>query len=97
MAKTSKIDPDRDVKNAAMALKMAGDHTRLKIMFYIGDGEKNVGEIVRHLGANQPATSHHLGLMRLGGFVSSRRCGKNNFYALTERGRILSEAAKGAY
>ena len=43
---------------------------------------------------SQPAVSHHLALLRLGGIVDRRRQGKNNFYSLTETGSELARVVK---
>ena len=44
---------------------------------------------------SQPAVSHHLALLRHGGFVTPRRHGKNNIYTLTNQGEELARVVKG--
>ncbi len=44
--------------------------------------ELSVNEIIEKLGTEQSLTSHHLLNMKLRGILSSRREGKNIFYAL---------------
>ena len=46
-------------------------------------GEINVSTLGAALGQSQPATSHHLTLLRATGLVSYRRDGKHNYYFLT--------------
>jgi DNA-binding transcriptional ArsR family regulator len=43
-------------------------------------------------GMSQPSVSHHLCLLRHGRLIEPRRKGKNNYYALTDRGRSLVRA-----
>ena len=46
------------------------------------------------VGQSQPAVSHHLMLLRLGGIVTVHRRGKNNFYSLAEMGQVLAKIVK---
>jgi DNA-binding transcriptional ArsR family regulator len=59
-----------------------GDKTRLSIMTLLADGEMNVGAICKKLKSPPATTSHHLGLLRIGGLVVVRRDGKQRFYSL---------------
>jgi DNA-binding transcriptional ArsR family regulator len=63
---------------------------RLHIILVLAEGEKHVGGICKTLNQSQPATSHHLALLRHGGIIAPRRQGKNNFSALTEAGEQLA-------
>jgi len=60
-------------------LRLIADPTRLRILSMLSENEMNVGAICGVLGQNQPAISHHLALLRVGGLVEARREGKNNF------------------
>jgi len=71
-------------------LRLIADPTRLRILSMLSENEMNVGAICGVLGQNQPAISHHLALLRVGGLVEARREGKNNFYIPTELGEYLS-------
>jgi len=44
---------------------------------------------------SQPATSHHLALLRHGGIIAPRRQGKNNSYALTDAGDAENPGPSG--
>jgi DNA-binding transcriptional ArsR family regulator len=58
----------------------------------LAEGEKNVGDMAAQLTQSQPAVSHHLALLRHGGVIEPRRQGKNNFYALTDKGMTLHKS-----
>jgi DNA-binding transcriptional ArsR family regulator len=80
----------KQAQRAAILLKQVSDPTRLQVILMLGEGEKHVGALCEELGQSQPATSHHLALLRHGGLIAPRRQGKNNFYALTEMGERLA-------
>ncbi len=61
----------------------------------LSEGERHVGGMCDQFNMSQPAVSHHLALLRLGGIVDRRRQGKNNFYSLTDTGFQLSNICKG--
>ena len=44
--------------------KGLGDPTRIRILEFVGQGEKSVSEIVQHLGLPQNQVSMHLGCLR---------------------------------
>ncbi len=81
-------------KEAAILLKQVSDPTRLKIVLLLAEGERHVGALCGFLDHSQPATSHHLALLRHGGIIAPRRQGKHNFYALTEAGEQLASIVK---
>ena len=84
----------KQAQQAALLLKQVSDPTRLQIILMLAEGEKYAGGICKVLKQNQPATSHHLALLRHGGIIAPRRQGKNNFYALTEAGEQLASIVK---
>lgn len=71
-----------------------GEESRRRILYCLVEGPKNVGEIVDEAGLRQPNVSNHLGRLRAKGIVSSRKIGREVFYALgsTE----ISEAVRMA-
>ena len=81
-------------QQAAALLKQVSDPTRLHVLLLLAEGERHVGALCEVLEHSQPATSHHLSLLRHGGLIAPRRDGKNNFYALTERGERLSSIVR---
>ena len=63
--------------------KLLADKSRLKIVLALAqDSELHVTALCDLLDQSQPAVSHHLTLMRMGGLVSFVRVGKNNYYRL---------------
>jgi DNA-binding transcriptional ArsR family regulator len=80
---------------AAALLKQASDPTRLQILMLLAERDRNVTELCAALGhLSQPAVSHHLQLCRMGSVVESRRRGKTNVYAITDRGLGLVRAVE---
>jgi ArsR family transcriptional regulator len=90
------IDPDTDklAGRAAELMSLAGDHKRLLILFVLSNGTISVNELCAVVGSSQPATSHHLALLRVSGVIEPERRGKQIFYSLTKRGEILIQAAE---
>ena len=72
----------RHIEALAGLFRILSDPTRLRILMLLADGERNVSDLCRKLGAPQPTVSHHLGLLRMGELVTTRRSGKEIFYSL---------------
>jgi DNA-binding transcriptional ArsR family regulator len=85
----------KQIQRAAGLLKHVSDPTRIQVLSLLSEGERHVGGLCEALTQNQPAMSHHLALLRLGGIIDRRRQGKNNFYRLTDTGERLSDVVKG--
>ena len=66
------------------ALKVLANPNRLRIAFFLLQGERSVAEIERELGIRQPTLSQQLGELREVGFVSTRREHKSVFYRVTD-------------
>lgn len=60
------------------------DHTRLRLLNLMGDGEVCVCFFVEVLRLNQPKISRHLAYLRRAGVVSARREGKWMHYRIIE-------------
>ncbi|MBI4317820.1 MAG: winged helix-turn-helix transcriptional regulator [Chloroflexi bacterium] len=72
-----------------------GDPTRVKIIEYLLDGEKSVGDLVTLLGLPQGRVSTHLACLRWCGYVSSSKNGRNVYYRVDdERVRDILQLAK---
>jgi DNA-binding transcriptional ArsR family regulator len=93
-AKTDAALRLKRAQQAAILLKQVSAPTRLQIILMLAEGEKHVRGIGKTLKQRQPATSHHLALLRLSGIIAPRRQGMNNFYALTEAGEQLASIVK---
>ncbi len=72
----------------ARFFKGLGDPVRLRILEFLEDGEKPVGQIVDRLGLPQNQVSMHLGCLRWCGYVRTRRDGRYIFYSLGDS-RVL--------
>jgi DNA-binding transcriptional ArsR family regulator len=67
---------------ACRLLKVLANADRLMLICQLAQGEKNVGELEMALGIVQPTLSQQLGVLRDEGLVSTRREGKNIYYAI---------------
>jgi ArsR family transcriptional regulator len=70
--------------NSVTFAKAMADNTRQQIMHLLCCQWICVGEIVDQTGVSQPTVSHHLGILRDAGLVSTRREGKQVFYILNQ-------------
>lgn len=87
------VSPTERYRDSAALLKMVGDPTRIAILASIEAEALSVSAIMVAVGADsQPATSHHLALLRHVGAVRGDRNGKEVYYSLAERGRALIKA-----
>ncbi len=77
-------DLDADVLDrAAGMLKAIAHPMRIAILSHLEDGNMlTVTEIHKLLKIEQSTTSHHLGILKDKGVLSSKRDGKNTFYFL---------------
>jgi ArsR family transcriptional regulator len=62
--------------------KALADDTRQKILQMLIEGEKCVSDIVDAFSMSQPTISHHLGILKQFNLVTSRKEGKQVFYAI---------------
>jgi DNA-binding transcriptional ArsR family regulator len=69
------------LEKAANLLKAIAHPMRIAILKFLDDGKQlNVTEIHEHLNIEQSTTSHHLGILKDKGILSSKRDGKNTYY-----------------
>lgn len=72
---------------AAEMLKAIAHPMRISIVSFLEGNQKlTVTEIYERLGIEQSATSHHLGILKSKGVLSSTREGKNTYYYLRHEG-----------
>ena len=76
--------PENELSDLADLFKVFGDSTRLRIMYSLFRGEKNVTEICEVLGMEQSAVSHQLRVLRANKLVSLRKEGKSSVYFLAD-------------
>ncbi len=83
------------IYRAAQLLKMISEPSRVAIVLMLSEnGSTNVTAMCQELGQGQPATSHHLALLRHSGVLIPTRDGKHNFYSLTAQGEELAGLIK---
>ena len=56
------------------------EQRRRAILAYVAPRERSVGEIVSHLGLEQPSVSKHLHVLKAVGLVQTRREGRSILY-----------------
>ena len=86
---------ENELIDLAELFKIFGDSTRIKILFDLFQGEKNVSQICEDLEMNQSAISHQLKILRTSKLVGARREGKSMIYSLAdEHVRMIIEMGK---
>lgn len=76
------LNPE-SLEKAASMLKAIAHPLRISIVGCLEDGKKHtVTEIYTRLGIEQSTASHHLGILKDKGVLSSKRDGKNTWYFL---------------
>ena len=73
---------DRGVKGLSQLLRLLSEETRLKILYVLAEGERDVTSLWAPMRLPQATVSHHLSFLRLAGLVSTRRAGKHIHYRL---------------
>lgn len=77
--------------------KALADDTRQQILVMLVDEELCVGDIVDAFDMSQPTISHHLGVLKQFRLVTSRKEGKQVFYAINRNnvveccGRLMAK------
>jgi len=74
-----------EVQAVSQFFKILSDPTRLKILMFLKEGERNVSSISETLGMEQSAVSHQLKLLRDNRLVKARRDGKAMLYSLDDQ------------
>jgi DNA-binding transcriptional ArsR family regulator len=81
---------DAGVKGLAQLLRLLCEETRLRILFTLAEGERDVTGLWGPMGLPQATVSHHLSFLRLAGLVSTRREGKHIHYRLGPGARVTA-------
>jgi DNA-binding transcriptional ArsR family regulator len=61
------------------------DVNRLRIIFFLGQDERSVNEVVKALKLSQPLVSHHLKVLKQVAIVQTTRDGPFVLYRLTDK------------
>lgn len=64
--------------------KALAEINRRKIVFWLGQGELNVSQIVKKLDLTQATVSNHLMILKKSGLIESRVFGKERIYKLNK-------------
>ncbi len=74
---------EEQLESAANMLKAIAHPMRIAILRYLEEKKSlTVTEIHEKLGIEQSTTSHHLGILKDKGVLTSKRVGKNTYYRL---------------
>lgn len=68
----------------ALLYKAFADDTRVRIMIFLSEGEKCVGDIAAATNMSQSAVSHQLKTLKYADLVSSRKEGREVLYNLAD-------------
>lgn len=71
-----------------LALKAAGEQTRLRLLVLLSRGEHNVKDLTRILGQSQPRVSRHLKLLYDAGLIERFQEGSWVYFRLREEGAL---------
>ena len=82
LATVELTDMQAAASNACALMKVLANPDRLMILCQLIEGEKRVGELEALLGIVQPTLSQQLTVLREEALVTTRRDGKNIYYAL---------------
>ena len=72
------------LQDAAAMFAMLSATVRLHILWLLGQGARDVGSLAEETGQSMATVSHHLGKLKLGGFVNARREGRHQVYVSTD-------------
>ena len=82
-----RAEPDLDLPTTAQVdvavttLALLADPTRLRILWLLARGDREVGALSALTGATASATSQHLAKLRLAGLVSMLKDGRRHVYS----------------
>ena len=80
---TADISEDELIELSEL-FRVFGDSTRIKILFTLFRGEKNVTQICDAIDMNQSAVSHQLKILKTSKLIACRREGKSMIYSLAD-------------
>lgn len=75
---------ETEIQAVSQLFKVLSDPTRLRILLYLKQGERNVSSISENLAMEQSAVSHQLKLLRDNRLVKARQDGKAMLYSLDD-------------
>ncbi len=89
-----KTPTDAQVEQAVGTLAMLADSTRIRLLWFLLDGELPVHDLASAAGCSATSASQHLAKLRLAGLVRHRRDGRRVLYRAedTHIRKLLQEA-----
>jgi DNA-binding transcriptional ArsR family regulator len=72
------------INNLQQIFQTLSDANRLRIIKFIGESERSVGQIVEETGLSQPLVSHHLKTLRERHILETTRNGPFIYYRLKD-------------
>lgn len=82
-ATTTPLD-DATASKLAQLFSALGDPSRVRILWALSGGERNVGDLAQRVGMTESAVSHQLRQLRQLRLVRARKAGREVFYALDD-------------
>jgi DNA-binding transcriptional ArsR family regulator len=79
----------RAARQTAAVLRVLANEDRLLLVCQMAQGERSVKELEALLDIHQPTLSQQLGVLRVAGFVNTRREGKRIYYSIGDT-RLLA-------
>jgi len=76
------VPSDAQASAAAAGFAMLADPTRLKLLWLVGQGERDVTTLARLARTTPTTASQHLAKLRLAGLVTQRSEGRRRLYAV---------------
>lgn len=76
------LPTDAQVDVAVTTLALLADPTRLRVLWLLARGDREVSALSALTGATASATSQHLAKLRLAGLVSMRKAGRQHVYSV---------------
>ena len=80
---------DAVFEKAAELFALLSTPIRLRIISQLCQGEKNVGQLLDHIGVAQPNMSQHLNIMYRAGVLGKRRQGAQIFYRIANESAVV--------
>lgn len=76
--------PDDLLQDTAATFGLLSATVRVHIMWLLASGERDVGTLAGETGQSVATVSHHLGKLKLAGWVRARREGKHQVYLVDD-------------
>ena len=77
------LNLEKNATEAAAFLKLVANEKRILILCKLLQGEASVAELQDIIPVSQSGLSQHMGILRRGGLIESRRIAQSAFYSLS--------------